>query len=179
MDKECLSQRGEQKMSTEDATNHQNNQTENAKKTEPQSTCIFSPEEIRTTVKNFTLGWLSGAVKIHFRIAHEIMEEAKFTKEKMDWNQALQEERVAKQEFLKLVDICVGAVKATPEQQEQALAELFRVILILRAGARIEGSFVSSINIEEKLGKIEEDLQATKDLVFELSIAVRQWKPKE
>jgi hypothetical protein len=178
MDKECLSQRREEKMSVNGVDKKQDDKEDNTKKIEPKSACIFSSEEIKATVKNFILGWLSGVVKIHFRLATEIMTEAKFTKEKKNWDQALYEEQDLKLKFLQVVDICVGVAKATPEQQEKAIEELFSMILVLRAGDRIEGSFMGYNDVNERLRQIEEELAATKDLVFELSMAVKQWKSK-
>lgn len=164
------------------ASNPNNEKTDEAtpiEKSDKQSQCIFSPEEIRTTVKNFALGWLNGVIKVDFKEATEIMSDAKLKGEEKGWNRAMEEEKAAKKQFIDVVSICSGNMEATAEQQKKAISDLFYRILIFRAGNRLTGSFISSANIEEKIRQIEDELKETRELIFELSLAVRQWKPKE
>jgi hypothetical protein len=139
---------------------------------------IFSKDEIRDTVKGFVLAWLRGDINLKFLNANEIMERAKLTNERKDFNQALKEELTAKDAFNSLVSICVGTKEASSEEQKKAISELFSWILTFRSGHRLEGTFMRGVDFEERLHKIEEELESTKNLVYELAMSVRQWGPK-
>ena len=128
---------------------------------------IFSPEEVKSTVKGFVLSWLKGRIRITFTTAEHIMEVGKRSGIKIDFEEALLAERTRKRQFIDLISICSGAKSVTPEEEEKAINELFYAILTFRAGGRIEGKF-EEYDLEESLRKIEEDLKITNDLVEQL-----------
>jgi len=139
---------------------------------------IFSRDEIKDTVKGFVLAWLKGDINLEFPNAEEIMDRAKLAKEKMNFNQATEEEIKSKTVFNNLVSTCVGTKKTSSEKQEKAVSELFSYILHFRSGHRLKGTFIRSIDIEERFHKIEEELESTKNIVYELTMFVKQLEPR-
>jgi hypothetical protein len=128
---------------------------------------LFSRREIRDIVKDFILAWLSGHVKIEFPTCEELLAVAKQSGNKLDYSGARDREVRAKAEFRQCVNICSGAVKATSEEQQKALNEVFDTILALRNGGRISGKFMD-FELEQRIHRLEEGLTVTNNFVQEI-----------
>lgn len=128
---------------------------------------IFSEEEIRSTVKAFTLAYLRGQIKIDFDTVTDIQEEGKLIGKKISYEDARKEEVKDKKEFVEHLDIITGTTKATPEELDRAVKDMFSIILAMRAGERIKGTFLE-FDIERKIDDIEQKLTATNSVVEQL-----------
>jgi len=128
---------------------------------------IFSQEEVRSTIKGFTLAWLRGQVIIDFTTADDFVLFAKREGKTLSYEEATNKEVKHKTEFIDKILICAGSKPATPKQQEETMSQLFELILIFRAGDRIKGNFFTT-DIEERLSKLEEGLTRTNNLIEEM-----------
>lgn len=128
---------------------------------------LFSRREIRAIVKDFISAWLSGQIKIKFLTCAELLNEAKLQGEQLTYKKASQQEIDLKMELKNCINICVGAVKATSEEQNRALESLFDRILTFRNGNRIEGKFMA-YELEQRIQRLEEGLGITNNLVQEM-----------
>jgi hypothetical protein len=128
---------------------------------------ILSRREIRGIVRDFIVAWLSGQIKLDFPTAKEAIDVAKVAGRTIDFDQARKQEVNGKTTFRRCVNICVGAVEATPEEQQKALSEMFDTIVRFRNGDRIIGNFMN-YELEERISHLEEGLNVTNNLVEEI-----------
>jgi hypothetical protein len=128
---------------------------------------IFSQREIRSIIKDFITAWLSGQIKLILPTCEEILQTAKQAGDKLDYKQALARELETKADFRNSIGICSGTIKATSEEQQKAVSDMFDMILSLRNGDRIEGKFMD-YELEQRIQRLEEGLSITNNLVQEI-----------
>jgi len=75
-----------------------------------------------------------------------------------------------------LLSTVAGIKKASEEEHERAIAEVFRILLMFRSANRIEGKIISN-DIERKIEEIERDLKTQKKLVEQITEFL--FKPKK
>ena len=64
--------------------------------------------------------------------------------------------------------VCAGIKLATDEEQDKAITEVFRMLLMFRSANRIEGKIMSN-DLEKRVANIEERLQSTGKLVEQIT----------
>lgn len=75
--------------------------------------------------------------------------------------------------MIDLISICAGSKEATSEERKKAIAKLFTMIFFMRAASgRLEGRF-TEFDVEERLSRLEEKLNATEDIVNQIAILIR------
>jgi hypothetical protein len=119
---------------------------------------LFSEDEIREIVKSFLITWLSNDVKILFPEPEEIETIAKLENRQSDTKTILLEHSKIKEKFINVIYIFTGRTKATQEQQNKAIYDLFNLLLHYRSGNRIEGNFLRNM-YEERLSRIERNVK--------------------
>ena len=67
-----------------------------------------------------------------------------------------------------LISICAGIKQATPEEQEKAITEIFRLLLMFRSANRIEGKIISS-DIEKRVEELEKTAKNQGKLVDQIT----------
>jgi hypothetical protein len=128
---------------------------------------LLSQREIRSIVKDFAIAYLEGRIKIGFVNAEEKMAIAGIRGQKIDRATALDKEIQEKVLFRNRVAVCLGSKKATSDELQQAISELFDTILSYRNGQRIEGVF-SEYSLTARVKEIEEGLDKVNNLVEEI-----------
>jgi hypothetical protein len=137
--------------------------TVQAKVTKP----LYSDREIRRIVKEFLEAYISGQVEIVFPEANDILAIWKQIGRKLDWVAAEKEANDLRVLFMKQIAICAGSTKATPEEMEDSLEQVFRDIISYRNSKRLKGVF-HDLGIENRLHELEEGLEKTNKLVEEI-----------
>ena len=127
---------------------------------------IFSEEEIRNTVKAFTLAYFRGTADIGFDNANNFLELAKVKGEKLSYTEAEKKEVDNKNLLLRDMKIVSGSLESTPVEFEESIKSLFNNIINLRAGHRIKGTFLE-FDFEQKLDQMDERISATNRVVEE------------
>jgi hypothetical protein len=154
--------------------NQTNNKPENTEKqTEEKTESIFTREEIVATVRSFILAWIKNDLKIHFPVAEEIMNNEKKAGNRVDKTEAHYREQSGKMEIINTISILAGLTPATRDEKEKAITLMFKHILGLRCGDRVEGSFGKKEDYDLHLSSIEEQIEAMNNSIQQLIIWYR------
>jgi uncharacterized protein YicC (UPF0701 family) len=73
-----------------------------------------------------------------------------------------------KEYYVDLLSICAGTKQATVEEQEKAITEVFRMLLMLRSANRIEGKIMSN-DLEKRVSQLEKTVKSTSKLVEQIT----------
>ncbi len=86
---------------------------------------------------------------------------------KLSYKDAFESSTANKQNYAKLMRICMGSVRVTQNEYEFAFNQVLDLIFAGRMSGRLEGTF-HDYNIEEKLRELEERAETTDNLVRQL-----------
>jgi hypothetical protein len=151
--------------SNESHSDEKQDSKENVGDEAPQS--LLSQREIRSIMKDFAIAYVEGRIKINFQTANEMLKRAQLEGKVLDFGTATQDEIDQKTGFKNTISICLGVIKATPDEVQKAICILFDDILILRNGDRIEGVF-TQYGLENRIKEVEEGLDKVNNLVEEM-----------
>ena len=73
-----------------------------------------------------------------------------------------------KEHYIDLLSVCAGIKKASSEEQEKAIQEIFKMLLMFRSANRIEGKIISN-DFEKRLADVEKNLNVTSKLVQQIT----------
>jgi len=127
---------------------------------------IFNDEEIRSTVKAFTLAFFRGTIKIQFNDAQTIIAFEKKKGKEISYTDAVKEEVEQKFGVIKDLEIISGSTESTNAKLDSTINNIFNLILGLRAGDRIKGTFLE-FDIEKRMDQMDERISATNKIVEE------------
>jgi len=127
---------------------------------------IFNEEEIRSTVKAFTLAYFRGTIDIGFDKVNEIISNEKKKGNTISYEDAQKKEIANKLLLINDLEIISGAVEHTPEELNHSIKEVFSCILFLRAGHRIKGTFLE-FDVEKRIDQMDAKISATNKVVEE------------
>ena len=127
---------------------------------------IFTEEEIRNTVKAFTLAFYRGTIDIRFDTVNDIITLEKNKGKEISYEKALAKEIKIKSSVTTNLKIISGSVESTGEELDLAIKGIFNTILYLRAGHRIKGTFLE-FDVEKRIDQMEEKISATNKVVKE------------
>ena len=71
-------------------------------------------------------------------------------------------------DYVDMLSICAGIKKASAEEQEKAIHEVFKMLLMFRSANRIEGKIISN-DLEKRLSDVEKTLSSTTILVEQIT----------
>ncbi|MGZ4851392.1 MAG: hypothetical protein ACXV2C_08450, partial [Candidatus Bathyarchaeia archaeon] len=71
-------------------------------------------------------------------------------------------------DYIDLLLTCAGVKPTSAEEQEKAITEVFRMLLMFRSANRIEGKIMSN-DLDKRLTAIEEKQQSTGKLVEQIT----------
>ena len=128
---------------------------------------LFTPNEIRHCVTEFVTSWIRGDIVIRFPTAAELSKKnplaISFATEP-----SLNEELKIKEHYVELLSICAGTKLASAEEQEKAVMDVFRMLLMFRSANRIEGKLISK-DIEKRVTALEEKTQSNTKLLEQIT----------
>ncbi len=81
-----------------------------------------------------------------------------------------------KEHYIDLLSICAGTKKATAEEQEKAVTEVFRILLMFRSANRIEGKIISN-DLEKRVEELEKTMKTQGKFVEQITAFL--FKPKK
>lgn len=128
---------------------------------------LYSKEQIRQFVHEFVSSWIRGDIIIRFPTAAEL---AKKTPLNIAFpnDPSLTAELKIKEHYIDLLSIVAGIKPASAEEQEKAISEIFKMMLMFRSSNRIEGRIMSS-DIETRISKLEESFKIQSKLVEQIT----------
>jgi uncharacterized protein YicC (UPF0701 family) len=137
---------------------------------------LFSHEEIRKFVMEFVSAWIRGDITIRFPTAAELSKKTPLSIP-FPFDPSVNAELKIKEHYVDLLSICAGTKPATAKEQEKAITEVFRMLLMFRSANRIEGKIMSS-DLEKRVDQLEKTAQSTSKLVEQIAAILFKEKKK-
>ena len=137
------------------------------RKQEQTSSPLFSSSDVRQIVSEFVSSWIRGDIVIRFPTAAEL---AKKTPLSLAFpvDPSVNAELKIKEHYIDLLSVCAGLKKASSDEQEKAIQEIFKMLLMFRSANRIEGKIISN-DFEKRLADVEKSLNSTSKLVQQIT----------
>ncbi len=144
------------------------------KKPEP-SAALYSEKEVRTMVSEFVTSWIRGDIIIRFPTAAELAKQTPlniaFPKDP-----SVNAELKIKEHYVDLLSVCAGIKPAGADEQNKAISEVFKMLLMFRSANRIEGKIISN-DIEKRVDELEKTQKNQAKLVDQITAFL--FKPKK
>jgi hypothetical protein len=128
---------------------------------------LFSKQEIREFVREFAASWIRGDIVIRFPTAAEL---AKKTPLSIAFpaDPSVSAELKIKQHYIDLLSVCAGTKQASAEEREEAVTEVFKMLLMFRSANRIEGRIMSN-DLDRRIKELEKTMNSTSKLVEQIT----------
>lgn len=136
---------------------------------------LLSPIEIRRFVTEFVSSWIRGDIVIRFPTAAELSKKTPLSIA-FPVDPSVNAELKIKEHYVDLLSTVTRIKKSSEEEQEQAIAELFKMLLMFRSANRIEGKIISN-DLEKRVGEVEKEQQTQRKLVDQITEFL--FKPKK
>ncbi len=128
---------------------------------------LYSKQDIRKIVTEFVSSWIRGDIVIRFPTAAELAKQnpmsIAFPKDP-----SVSAELKIKEHYVDLVSIITGIKPASAADQENAISEVFKMLLMFRSANRIEGKLIST-DIERRVTELEKSAQSQGKLVDQIT----------
>jgi uncharacterized protein YicC (UPF0701 family) len=139
---------------------------------------LFSEGDVRKFVSEFVSSWIRGDIIIRFPTAAELSKKTPLSLAiPFPVDPSVDAELKIKEHYVDLLSVCAGIKKASAEEQEKALQEVFKMLLMFRSANRIEGKIISN-DLEKRLTDVEKNLNSTSKLVEQITGSLFKKKKK-
>ena len=145
-------------------------------KQEPSSMPLFSESDVRRFVFEFVSSWIRGDIIIRFPTAAELSKKTPLSIA-FPVDPSVNAELKIKEHYVDLLAVCTGIKKASLEEQEKAIGEVFKMLLMFRSANRIEGKIISN-DLEKRVTDVEKTLNSTSKLVEQITGSLFKEKKK-
>ncbi len=136
-------------------------------KQEPAPAPLFSENEVRRFVSEFVSSWIRGDIVIRFPTAAELSKKTPLSIP-FPVDPSINAELKIKEHYIDLLAVCAGIRKVSPSEQQNAIQEVFKMLLMFRSANRIEGKIISN-DIEKRLLDIEKEVNSLSKLVEQIT----------
>ena len=139
------------------------------KKTEPKKepATLFSKKEIRKFVYEFVSSWIRGDIVIRFPTAAELAKKTPLSIA-FPTDPSVNAELKIKEHYVDQLSIIAGTKPASVEEQEKAISDVFRMLLMFRSANRIEGKITSN-TLEKRVEELEKTAKNQGKLVDQIT----------
>ena len=141
----------------------------------PEQATLFTSNEVRRFVSEFVTSWIRGEIVIRFPTAAELSKKNPLAIA-FPTDPSVNQELKIKEHYIDLLSVCAGIKPASTSEQDKAIADVFRMLLMFRSANRIEGK-IPSADLEKRVANMEEKVQSTGKLVDQITGFL--FKPKE
>ena len=145
------------------------------KKTPELSAALYSEKDVRVIVDEFVTSWIKGDIIIRFPTASELGKQnplsIAFPKDP-----SVSAELKIKEHYIDLILVCAGVKSASSEEQQKAISEVFKMILMFRSANRIENKNILK-DLEKRVTELEKIQQNQMKLVDQITAFL--FKPKK
>ena len=128
---------------------------------------LFTPAEIRRFVTEFVSSWIRGDIIIRFPTAAELAKQTPLSIA-FPTDPSVNAELKIKEHYVDQLSIIAGIKPASTIDQEKAVAEVFKMLLMFRSANRIEGKIISN-DIEKRVMELEKTLKNQGVLVEQIT----------
>jgi hypothetical protein len=136
-------------------------------KQETPASTLFSQKDVHRIVTEFVSSWIRGDIIIRFPTAAELSKKNPLAIT-FPTDPSVNEELKIKEHYVDLLMVCAGIQQVSAEEQEKAITEVFRMLLMFRSANRIEGKIISN-DLEKRVNELEEKLQSMVKLVEQIT----------
>ncbi|HTY74443.1 MAG TPA: hypothetical protein VMD05_02635 [Candidatus Nanoarchaeia archaeon] len=137
------------------------------KNKQPEQPTLYSPKDVRRIVEEFVSSWIRGDIIIRFPTAAELSKKNPLAIT-FPTDPSVNEELKIKEHYIDLLLTIAGVKPASTEEQEKAITDVFRMLLMFRSANRIEGKIMAK-DLEKRLEALEEKQQSTGKLVEQIT----------
>jgi hypothetical protein len=144
------------------------------RKPEP-SMALYSEQDVRRIVTEFVTSWIRGDIIIRFPTAAELAKQTPLSIA-FPTDPSVNAELKIKEHYVDLLSVCAGIKPASAEEQNKAVSEVFKMLLMFRSANRIEGKIISN-DIEKRVEELEKTQKDQAKLVDQITAFL--FKPKK
>jgi len=137
------------------------------RKPEPVAAPLFSEGDVNKIVFEFVSSWIRGDVIIRFPTAAELSKKTPLSIA-FPVDPSVNAELKIKEHYVGLLSVLAGIKKASVEEKEKAVDEVFKMLLMFRSANRIEGKIISN-DFEKRLTNVEKTLNSTSKLMEQIT----------
>jgi hypothetical protein len=128
---------------------------------------LFSPTDVRQMVTEFVSAWIRGDIVIRFPTAAELSKKNPLAIA-FPTDPSVDQELKIKEHYIELLLTCAGLRQVSASEQEQAIADTFKILLMFRSANRIEGKIRSS-ELEKRVADLEEKQKSIGTLLEQIT----------
>lgn len=128
---------------------------------------LFSKEEIRKFVIEFVASWIRGDIVIRFPTAAELAKKTPLSIA-FPTDPSVNAELKIKEHYVDLLSVVAGIKSASGAEQEAAINEVFKMLLMFRSANRIEGKIISN-DLQKRVSDLEKTTQNQGRLVDQIT----------
>lgn len=139
------------------------------RKTEPipEPSLLFSEADIRKFVTEFVASWIRGDIIIRFPTAAELAKKTPLSIA-FPTDPSVNAELKIKEHYVDQLSIIAGIKPATKGEQEKAISEVFRMLLMFRSANRIEGKIISN-DLQKRIEELEKTIKNQSKLIDQIT----------
>lgn len=134
---------------------------------QPESNLLFNQQDIRKFVTEFVSSWIRGDIVIRFPTAAELAKQKPLSIT-FPTDPSVNAELKIKEHYIDLLSVISGIKQASADEQQKAVAEVYRMLLMFRSANRIEGKIISN-DIEKRVADIEATAKSQGKLVDQIT----------
>jgi hypothetical protein len=128
---------------------------------------LYSQKEIHTFVTEFVSSWIRGDIIIRFPTAAELAKQTPLSIA-FPKDPSVSAELKIKEHYVDLLSVVAGIKPASTDEQEQAISEVFKMLLMFRSANRIEGKIISN-DLERRIQDLEKTSMNQAKLVDQIT----------
>jgi hypothetical protein len=139
------------------------------------SAALYTDQDVSRIVNEFITSWIRGDIIIRFPTASELAKQTPLSIA-FPKDPSVSAELKIKEHYVDLLMICAGVKPASNDEQQKAISEVFKMMLMFRSANRIEGKIISN-DIEKRVAELEKTLQSQTKLIEQITGYL--FKPKK
>ena len=133
----------------------------------PESSLLYSEKDVRRFVSEFVSSWIRGDIIIRFPTAAELSKKTPLSIA-FPTDPSVNAELKIKEHYVDLLSVIAGTKPASAEEQQRAIDEVFKMLLMFRSANRIEGKIMSN-DLEKRIQDLEKTVQNQTKLVDQIT----------
>lgn len=139
------------------------------RKPEPplESSLLYSEKDIRRFVSEFVSSWIRGDIIIRFPTAAELSKKTPLSIA-FPTDPSVNAELKIKEHYVDLLSVIAGTKHASDDEQQRAIDEVFKMLLMFRSANRIEGKIMSN-DLEKRIQDLEKTAATQTKLVEQIT----------
>jgi len=133
----------------------------------PESSLLYSENDVRRFVSEFVSSWIRGDIIIRFPTAAELSKKNPLSIA-FPTDPSVNAELKIKEHYVDLLSVIAGTKPASAEEQQRAIDEVFKMLLMFRSANRIEGKIMSN-DLEKRIQDLEKTATTQTKLVEQIT----------